>query len=186
MKRKFEFTKSKILLFVVSIALFACSNETALDSPLDNENITDLNSKASLKKTADTRLHFNAHLKGSNEVPANDSKATGQVIVSINKEETMIHYKLITANIENVRFSHFHLAPAGVNGGVVVTLYSNPNPQPSGPANGVLAEGDITEANITGALANNMAGLISAIRSGNIYVNVHTLEIGSGELRGQL
>lgn len=181
MKIKNYFTKSMVMLFVVSIIL-ACSNETLFDSGTDAESIF----KTSSKKSSDTKLRFTTHLSGANEVPGNDSKANGQAIVTISKDESTIHYKLITANIKNVKFSHFHLAPAGVNGGVVVTLYVNPNAQPSGPANGVLAEGYITSENITGALAGDMSGLISAIRAGNIYVNVHTQQIGSGELRGQL
>ena len=182
MKRKNYFTKSMVILFVTSMVLFACSNETLLDSQTEAES----NFKTSSKKSSDSRLHFTTHLSGANEVPANDSKATGHAIVTISKDESSIHYKLITANIKNVRFSHFHWAPAGENGGVVVTLYVNPNEQPSGPANGELAEGNITAENISGALAGDMPGLISAIRAGNIYVNVHTQQIGSGELRGQL
>lgn len=186
MKKNNYSTKSMVLLFVASIVLLACSNETLLDSQTEVESILQESAKTSSKKASDTRLHFTTHLSGANEVPANDSKATGEAIVTISKDENTIHYKLITANIKNVRFSHFHLAPAGTNGGVVVTLYVNPNAQPSGPANGVLAEGYIKAENITGALAGNMPGLISAIRNGHIYVNVHTQQIGSGELRGQL
>ena len=186
MKIKNYFTTGKILLFVMSILVWACSNETLLDSQTEAESIFKTSAKTSSKKSSETRLHFTTTLSGANEVPANDSKATGQAIVTISKDESTIHYKLITANIKNVRFSHFHMAPAGVNGGVVVTLYVNPNAQPSGPANGILAEGYITAENITGALNGDMHGLIDAIRDGNIYVNVHTVEIGSGELRGQL
>lgn len=131
------------------------------------------------------KLNFNASLKGRNEVPAVDSKGAGQVSVKISKDETSLYYKITAANIENVIQAHFHMAPAGSNGGVVAFLHG-PVPQPSGPQNGVLAEGTITEASLIGSLAGDFAGLVQAIRDGNIYVNVHTMAHPSGELRGQL
>ena len=187
MKIKNYSMKSMALLFVASMALLACSNETLLDSQTEAESMLQESAKTSSKKTPDTRLHFTTNLSGAYEVPANDSKAIGQAIVTISKDESTIHYKLITANIENVRFAHFHMAPAGTNGGVVVTLYVNPDAQPSGPANGILAEGHITAEDITGSLAGDMPSLISAMRNGLIYVNVHTFPtFGGGEIRGQL
>ncbi|MBJ6367773.1 CHRD domain-containing protein [Snuella sedimenti] len=165
--------KSYLLLLVFGLTIVGFSNKTNDDSAKD---------AATLSIEKKDKLHFNASLKGSNEVPANDSNATGEAIVSINKEETMIHFKLITANIENVTASHFHMAPAGSNGGVVVGLYSNPN-QPSGPANGILAEGYITADDIG---ESGLSDLIDAMRAGNIYVNVHTTSHLGGEIRGQL
>ncbi len=182
MKRKNYSMKSIALLFVASMLLLACSNETLLDPQTEAESMLQESAKTSSKKTSDTRLHFTTNLSGAYEVPANDSKATGQAIVTISKDESPLQ-----VNYEHVRFAHFHLAPAGVNGGVVVTLYVNPNEQPSGPANGILAEGYITAENITGALAGDMPGLVSAMRNGLIYVNVHTFPtFGGGEIRGQL
>ncbi|MGB5369175.1 MAG: CHRD domain-containing protein, partial [Flavobacteriaceae bacterium] len=138
-----------------------------------------------LKANLGDKFNFTTSLKGSNEVPAAITKAAGHVSVKISKDEQSIYYKITAANIDDVRASHFHLAPTGVNGPVVVTLYSNPV-QPSGPQNGVLAEGVVTAANVTGTLAGDLVSLISAIRTGNIYVNVHTSNYPGGELRGQL
>ncbi|HMC01195.1 MAG TPA: CHRD domain-containing protein [Flavobacteriaceae bacterium] len=167
------------LLFAIGLVITGCSNEPIVDSEIQS-----INEEVALRQG--NQFKFNASLKGSNEVPANDSKAVGEIIVSINKDETSIHYKLIVANIENVLASHFHVAPSGANGGVVAFLYANPNPQPSGPAKGVLAEGDITSEDVINAFAGDLNALISAIREGNIYVNVHTTAIPSGEIRGQL
>ncbi|MDU8885213.1 CHRD domain-containing protein [Yeosuana sp. MJ-SS3] len=168
------------LLFAIGLVFTNCTNE-----PLINSEIEVNNEEVALRKGGN-QFKFNASLKGSNEVPANDSKAAGEIIVNINDDETSIHYKLIVANIENVLASHFHFAPSGSNGGVVAFLYANPNPQPSGRAKGVLAEGDITAENVINAFAGDISALISAIREGNIYVNVHTSAIPSGEIRGQL
>jgi len=47
--------------------------------------------------------------------------------------------------------------------------------------------GTITAADLTGPLAGRTMGdLLAAIRSGNIYVNLHTAAFPAGEIRGQL
>jgi hypothetical protein len=75
-------------------------------------------------------LNFRAHLSGDQEVPANNSRATGQAVFQLSKDGAELSYKLIVANILNVRMAHIHLAPAGANGGVVAWLYP-PLPLPS-------------------------------------------------------
>jgi len=167
------------LFFAIGLIIIGCSNEQFIDSEIEI-------AKEEVAARKGNQFKFNASLKGSNEIPANDSKAAGEIIVTINEDETSIHYKLIVANIENVLASHFHFASSGSNGGVVAFLYANPNPQPSGPAKGVIAEGDITAENVINVFAGDIDALITAIREGNIYANVHTASIPSGEIRGQL
>jgi len=175
------------MLTTLGFLITGCSNEPILDQQEAN-----LKTSVSEKSNADRskRLHFNTSLKGSNEVPSVDTKAVGELIVSISKDETSIHFKLIVANIKaNVTGSHFHMAPVGANAGVVVNLLniSDFPPPTTAPVNGVLAEGTITESNLSGALAGKpLSDLISAIRAGNIYVNVHTTNNPGGEIRGQL
>ena len=171
------------MLLSLGFSLLGCSNEPLLDSQ-------EATLKASTAKKSDSdkvKYHFTASLKGSNEVPAIDSKATGEIIVSINKEETKIHYKLIVANIEDVIQSHFHVAPVGASGKVVAFLFGpNPIPQPSGPFSGILAEGDIEAGDVINDLAGDLGALIEAIRAGNVYANVHTNTNKGGEIRGNL
>lgn len=132
---------------------------------------------------------FMTHATGAEEVPANDSRAQGQAVFRLSEDGSTLSYQLIVANIENVTQSHIHLAPRGDNGGVVVWLYPDAPPAQliPGRTQGVLAEGDITSANLVGALAGEeLSALIDAIRAGNAYVNVHTSQIPAGEIRGQL
>ncbi|MDH3650478.1 MAG: CHRD domain-containing protein [Saprospiraceae bacterium] len=131
------------------------------------------------------RRNFTAHLSGDQEVPSVVTNATGQVILRFNKAGDALYYKLIVANIFNVRFSHLHMAPAGSNGGVVAFLY--PGPTTSGRTQGVLAEGYITDGDVIGALAGQgLDALRTRIEVGNIYVNVHTDDNSPGEIRGQV
>ena len=147
---------------------------------------TDLSTNASEESMMAKRT-FTAHLSGGDEVPANDTQAQGQVIFHLSKDGTEMSYKLIVANLENVRAAHIHCAAEGVNGPVDVGLFGTPT---TGVFNGVLAEGTITDANVN-ALAciggvKSVAAVVDLIRSGNAYVNVHTTQLPGGEIRGQL
>jgi hypothetical protein len=140
---------------------------------------------------------FKTVLSGGEEVPARDTKARGNAQFDLSADGTTLSYRLIVANIENVVAAHIHLAPAGENGPVVVALYGPEDPD-GGRINGVIAEGTITAADLTGPLAGQpLSALIDAIRAGNAYVNVHTNDgegatdtgagdFASGEIRGQI
>jgi glucose/arabinose dehydrogenase len=127
--------------------------------------------------------NFRAHLSGDEEVPPVDTLAQGQANFKFNQEGTQMEFKLIVAKIENVVAAHIHCAPAGVNGPVGVTLFSG---GPISP-NGTLAEGTITapdEGN--GCSWTGLQDVLTAIRNGNAYVNVHTQANPGGEIRGQI
>jgi hypothetical protein len=142
------------------------------------------------------------HLKGRYEVPIRNTNAQGQAIFRVSDDGRSVHYKLIASNIDNAFMAHIHMAPAGVNGGIVVWLFPStapvPGPTGSGRHDGVLAEGTFTAANLVGSLAGHpLSDLLAAIQSGNAYVNVHTNDgqgavntgpgdFPGGEIRGQL
>ena len=140
--------------------------------------------------TAGERQNYSVHLDGGTEVPANTSQGAGQAIFKLSPDGTELDYKLIVANLDNPVAAHIHLAPTGVNGPVVAFLFG-PGAPGSGTANGVIAEGTITAANLTGPLAGQpFSVLIEALNSGNAYVNVHTNDgvppggTGPGDLPG--
>ena len=146
-------------------------------------------------------LNFQAHLTGTDEVPPPgvviDTLAQGQAIFRLSPDGTILYYKLIVANINNVVASHIHVGAVGVNGPVVAFL-AGPFPAGGGRTDGVLAEGTITAANLVGPLAGHpLSDLIDAMRAGNTYVNVHTNDgvaptntgpgdFPGGEIRGQI
>ena len=130
---------------------------------------------------------FTAHLSASQEVqtPAVVSEAQGEALFQLNDDETALSYKLVVANIENVKFAHIHMAPAGANGQVVVFLFHGPTI--AGRTQGVLAEGTISASDLVGPLAgHSLSDLVSALRSGEAYANVHTDAYPAGEIRGQI
>lgn len=171
----------KHLLFCSVLALIStgCSKENIAENP---NVIQGVDLVTSSKKMSHN--NFTSSLKGRNEVPVVDSKAAGEAIVRISKDENSIYFKLIVSNMDNVVAAHFHMAPEGVNGPVVAFLFSG---AASGLQNGILSEGVITAADLIGPLAGmDLNSLIQRIRSGNIYVNVHTVVNPGGEIRGQL
>jgi hypothetical protein len=94
--------------------------------------------------------------------------------------------QLRNANVQDVVAAHIHCAAAGANGPVGVTLFSSP---PAGAVQGTLVEGVITAPNPgNGCGWPDLASVVASMRSGDTYVNVHTLPPGvpSGEVRGQV
>ena len=129
--------------------------------------------------------NFRTHLTGAEESTPVDTNAQGQAIFKFNEDLTEVQFKLIVANIENVTAAHIHLGAPGVPGGVVLPLYGGGGA--GNNVNGILAQGTLTAANLSGVLAGaTLADLVDEILAGNAYVNVHTTQNPPGEIRGQL
>jgi CHRD domain len=128
---------------------------------------------------AGVNRNWSTHANGSLEVPARDTSAQAQAIFHLSPDGAELQYKLIAANIENVFMAHIHINQPGVNGPIAVWLYPStatvPGPTGSGRIDGVIAEGTITAANLVGPLASQpLSALVTALDTGNAYVNVHT------------
>lgn len=135
--------------------------------------------------------NFKTHLSGDNEIPTPvETNAQGQAKFQLNKAGDELSYKLIVANIEDVFMAHIHQGGPEVNGPIVVWLYPEDGPpgeQIDGRFDGVLAESTITADDLVGGLeGGSLDDLVSLIRDGFTYVNVHTSEHPSGEIRGQI
>lgn len=178
--------KTKIIIYVAAVAmlLFSCEKE-ALEAEIQE---VPLHLKIDNAK-AQQVLTFKAHLSGDQEVPPAETNATGQTNFKLSKDGMELEYKLIVANIENVRMAHIHVAPVGANGGVVAWLYPDgPPPQIiPGRTDGILAQGTITAGDLVGALKGaSLQDLIDLMTEGQTYVNVHTDQYPGGEIRGQI
>ena len=93
---------------------------------------------------------------------------------------------------------HIHFGKRALNGGISVFLCTNlgnapatgPAVQACPPAPAEIS-GVIMAANVTGPAGQGIAGgefaeLLAAIRSGAVYVNIHSTAFPGGEIRGQL
>jgi CHRD domain-containing protein len=113
-------------------------------------------------------MQFKADLKGSSEVPPNQSAGTGTVTATYDTATKKLTWKGSYAGLSGpATAAHFHgPAPAGQNSGVAVAIKPATSP----------FEGSAT---LTDAQAADLM-------AGNWYVNVHTDANKGGELRGQV
>jgi hypothetical protein len=137
---------------------------------------------------------FVATLSGSEEVPPVQTTATGSATFTVGTDQ--ITYTVNVANIQNAVVSHIHIAPVGENGPVRLNLCGTGDPLPACTSGtGVLVSG--TNGTTVGDPAITFDSLVSAMRAGNTYVNVHTDngvpppntgqgDMASGEIRGQI
>ena len=181
--------KKLTFLLIASFLVVAVSCDKQMDTTSQSaSSLKSLQTEPEMK-SAQIPQNFRAHLAGSNEVPANPSKATGEAIFQLSKDGLSLSYKLIVANLENVKMSHIHLGQEGFTGGIVTWLYPAVPPLLliPGTSNGILAEGVITSANLTGGMTGKtILDLVDHFKAGNAYVNVHTSQYGPGEIRGQI
>lgn len=120
---------------------------------------------------------FRAELTGTAERPNPVStNATGDATVTWDPRTSTFSYTLNVGNITGVLASHIH-GPATTEqaAGVVVTLQA-----PNVPT----VSGTFTAADNATAVPRD--SLLSLLRSGRTYVNVHTSANTGGEIRGQL
>jgi len=116
-----------------------------------------------------------APLVGANEVPANTSAGTGSATVQLSEKQDSLTYTLTVQNINNVIQAHFHCCGAvGTNQAVVMFLFG-PIAAGGGATNGQIASGTKTSADLIGPMAGQtLQDFINQVKSGNVYVNVHT------------
>ena len=133
---------------------------------------------------------FRADLRGRNEVPITLSAARGRLALTVNDDDTSVHFVLeYTGLLTAVGAAHIHVAQPDVNGGVTV-FFCGGGGRPACPPAGTV-EGDFTANDVLALTSqqlelHNLAKLLSAIRAGKTYVNLHTLTSPGGEIRGQI
>jgi hypothetical protein len=115
---------------------------------------------------------YKADLKGSSEVPANDTKGTGSVTATYDPATKELSWKGSYSGLTgDVTAAHFHgPAEAGKNAGVAIWISTKGSPFPS-PFEG--------KATLTDAQAADL-------EKGLWYANFHTAANPGGELRGQM
>lgn len=164
----------------------ACTEDASSPTEVESLTVPVMN-----RANAPEARNFRAHAEGGEEVPPVDTRAQGQASFKLSKDGDELSYRLIVANIEDVTQAHIHQAPAGSNGPIVAWLYPSGSVQEPelipGRTQGILAEGVITDADLVGPLAGmQLEDLLDVIRTGEAYVNVHTVAHPPGEIRGQI
>jgi len=145
------------------------------------------------------RSGFQTSLTGYEEVPALSTPGVGSFQAAVSRGGDEIVYKLRYdfPAASAVQQAHIHFEQQTNNGPIVAFLCSNlPNPPgetPACPTPGGTVRGTITPDEVGGGNAEPVGfatgdfdELVSAMRAGATYVNVHTAARPGGEIRGQL
>ena len=140
--------------------------------------------KITVTLTDPNAQRFQANLSGAGEVPVVHSFARGAVSFELHGNNQALHYTINTRQISGVTAAHIHAGLPSENG-PAIALLAGPMAA-TGLVNGPLMQGVIYEADLINGFENNFAGLVTALRDGSLYVNVHTADNPSGEIRGQI
>jgi CHRD domain len=143
----------------------------------------------------ESALNMRASLSGFNETPPIATGGTGTLKAKASNGG--IDFTLTYSGLTTPAFmSHFHFAQRGVASGVFIWLCGRAGTPahttcPPGTTDTATVTGHITAADIQALPAQNlkamdMATALRIIEAGDAYVNVHTTNFGSGEIRGQI
>jgi hypothetical protein len=136
-------------------------------------------------------------LTGYQEDPlALSTTGTGRFSLTIDEQAQEIGYRLSYDALEgDITQAHIHLGGRAQSGGISVFLCTNLGNGPAGtqpcPAAPATVTGTIRPADVIGPAAQGIAAgqfgeLLTALRFGATYVNVHSSRYPGGEIRAQL
>jgi hypothetical protein len=142
-----------------------------------------------------TEQTFTASLTGAKERPSpNVSTATGTATFTLSADGNTLTWNITLANTNNVTASHIHVGGTEIAGPIILPLYA------AAKSNNPPISGTITRATFVppaSPLGLSFDALISLMRSGDTYANVHTDDgvaptntgpgdFPGGEIRGQI
>ncbi len=137
-----------------------------------------------------------ANLRGADENPPVVSDGEGDFKAMIRKDKIKFELRYDVASVSSdVTQAHIHVENPGTNGPITVFLCTNLGNTPFGaaarpcPPSGGKVMGDIVADDVQNAgnlTAGDLEGLARLMKDGATYVNVHSTDNPSGEVRGQV
>lgn len=150
------------ILAVLALAVAACDEDDTTNPP--------------------TEQNFSAALSGAKERPTPvTTAATGTASLTLSANGDTVRYNVTATSLSGAATAaHIH-APADTGGvaGPVVTLTL-------GGTGNTVAVGSFTALDAGVPAAFTFDSLLTLLRNGNAYVNVHTAANTGGEIRGQI
>jgi hypothetical protein len=131
-----------------------------------------------------TAKSFTVVLGGENVRPT-AIVSTGSGLATFTLLDTTITYELKVTNLTGITTAHLHVGSVTGTGPILVTLVAN-GTAPAGTFSGTLSTGTLSAASVGAAVPVSFASLVSLMRNGDAYVDVHTSANAAGEIRGQL
>ena len=135
---------------------------------------------------------FTAALNGANERPnPTATPANGTATFNLSGDGNTLSWTVTTSGANNVTASHIHIGGKEASGPIALGLFAG-----AASSNPPIA-GSVTRATFASPLGISFDALLSLMRSGDAYVNVHTDngvappntgpgDFPGGEIRGQI
>lgn len=128
---------------------------------------------------------YTANLTGDQQVPPVQTASTGKLTLRASADGTQLEFALEVDGLTNTSWARIYDGLPGETGQPVVTLYDGP--VISGPFAGLVAQGTIKPADLTGSLAGKtISDLLELIDSGSAYVDIGNTSYPEGAIRGQI
>jgi len=125
-------------------------------------------------------------LSGKDEVPPTESNATAWAKFQSVDNGSQLSYGVSISGLKEITGAHIHNGSEGQNGDIVAIL-SNGKSAEVGEDATISLKGNITKDDLQGPLEDKeISDLVSLMRNGSAYVNVHTNEYKDGAIRGQI
>jgi len=140
----------------------------------------------------DNHVTLRAELRGLNEVPPTTSQGSASLRAQLDEDAQTIDFTLDFQNLTAApAAAHIHFGATKINGGVMV-FFCGGGGKPACPATtsgtvtGTIAVADVVGPAAQGITAGDFTDVVRAIRTGNSYANMHSVNFPGGEVRGKV
>ena len=124
-------------------------------------------------------------LSGKDEVPPTESNASAWAKFQSVDNGSQLSYWVSIVGLKEITGAHIHKGSEGQNGDIVTVLSEAKSAE--GGNETISLMGNITKDGLQGPLeGKEVSDLVSLMRNGSVYVNVHTNEYKDGVIRGQI
>ena len=124
-------------------------------------------------------------LSGKDEVPPTESNASAWAKFQSVNNDSQLSYWVSIVGLKEITGAHIHKGSEGQNGDIVTVLSEAKSAE--GGNETISLKGNITKDGLQGPLeGKEVSDLVSLMRNGSVYVNVHTNEYKDGVIRGQI
>lgn len=125
-------------------------------------------------------------LSGKDEVPPTESNASAWAKFQSVGNDSQLSYWVSIVGLKEITGAHLHKGTEGQNGDIVAVLSEAKSAEVGGNET-ISLKGNITKDGLQGPLeGKEVSDLVSLMRNGSAYVNVHTNEYKDGVIRGQI
>jgi len=129
---------------------------------------------------------FYANLSSNEEVPPNESNATGMAVLLFKNDSSEVSYLVNATGLDEITQSNIYNGSTGMNGEAVVPL-SDEKTKIEKKNSSMQYQGQIKTDDLMGTLdGKEIIGLVDLMSNGSAYVNIHTGQYIDGAIRGQI